>query len=359
MNELPEKDAALEEIERQAAAWVLRSDRGLTPAEQDEFFQWLAADPRHGEQLARHRRHWQRLDRLVQWRPEHASQPNPDLLAPPLRRRLLRFRPLSLALAAAAVVAAGIFFFRPASSPPASIAPVARAAVPEGQKVLPDGSIIELNRGAEVSVNFTATERRVRLVQGEAYFTVAKDKAHPFIVSANGVDVRAVGTMFNVRMDTAAVEVLVTDGRVQVNTPKAPAGENQVAAPTPREEIAPTEIAPLIPLLEANQRAVVSLAPQPEPPQIATLTPREIERVLAWQHRLLNFSAAPLSEVVAEFNRHNRIQLVLIDPELAAVRIDASFRSDNIDGFLRLLEMGFGARIEYRGDSEILLRKAR
>ena len=104
---------------------------------------------------------------------------------------------------------------------------------------------------------------------------------------------------------------------------------------------------------------MVSLAPQPEPPQIATLTPREIERVLAWQHRLLNFSAAPLSEVVAEFNRHNRVQLVLIDPELAAMRIDASFRSDNIDGFLRLLEMGFGARIEYRGDSEILLRKAR
>lgn len=362
MSEPPEKNAALDEIERQAAAWVLRHDRGLAPAEQDEFFQWLAADPRHGEQLARHRRHWQRLDRLAQWRPEHASQPNPDLLAPPLRRRLLRFRPLSIALAAAAAVAAGIFFFRPASPLPTPAAPVARAVVPEGQRVLPDGSIIELNRGAEVSVNFTATERRVRLVQGEAYFTVAKDKAHPFIVSANGVDVRAVGTMFNVRMDTAAVEVLVTDGRVQVNAAKtaaAPAGENAAAAPVVREEATTLELAPLIPLLEANQRAVVSLAPQPEPPQIATLTPREIERVLAWQHRLLNFSAAPLSEVVAEFNRHNRVQLVLIDPELAAVRIDASFRSDNIDGFLRLLEAGFGARIEYRGDSEILLRKAR
>ena len=362
MSELPEKEAALEEIERQAAAWVLRSDRGLSPAEQDEFFQWLAADPRHGEQLARHRRHWQRLDRLVQWRPEHAARPNPDLLAPPLRRRLLRFRPFSLTLAAAAAVAAGVFFLRPAATPPATTPPVARAPVPEGQKVLPDGSIIELNRGAEVSVNFTATERRVRLVQGEAYFTVAKDKAHPFIVSANGVDVRAVGTMFNVRMDTAAVEVLVTDGRVQVNTAKTAsvaATESSAVAPAVKEEAPLPEITPLIPLLEANQRAVVSLAPQPEPPQIATLTPREIERVLAWQHRLLNFSAAPLSEVVAEFNRHNRVQLVLIDPELAAMRIDASFRSDNIDGFLRLLEMGFGARIEYRGDSEILLRKAR
>jgi transmembrane sensor len=361
MSELPEKDAALEARERQAAAWVLRSDRGLTPAEQDEFFQWLAADPRHGEELARHRRHWQRLDRLVQWRPEHAAQPNPDLLAPPLRRRLRRFRPLSLALAAAAAVAAGVFFFRPAPTPVTPPAPAARSAAAEGPKVLPDGSVIELNHGAVVSVDFTPTERRVRLEQGEAYFTVAKDKARPFIVSAHGVHVRAVGTMFNVRMDTAAVEVLVTDGRVQVNAaPAAPAREGVATAePAVKEETMPPEAAPLIPLLEANQRAVVSLAPKPEPPQIATLTPREIERVLSWQHRLLNFSATPLSEVVAEFNRHNRVQLVLIDPELAAVRIDASFRSDNIDGFLRLLEMGFGARIEYRGESEILLRKGR
>jgi transmembrane sensor len=363
MSELPEKDAALEERERQAAAWVLRSDRGLTPAEQDEFFQWLAADPRHGEELARHRRHWQRLDRLVQWRPEHTAQPNPDLLAPPLRRRLRRLRPLSLALAAAAVVAAGVFLFRSAPAPVPPAAPAARtAAATEGPKVLPDGSLIELNHGAVVSVDFTPAERRVRLEQGEAYFTVAKDKARPFIVSAHGVDVRAVGTMFNVRMDTAAVEVLVTDGRVQVNAATvtaAPAREGTARAePAVREE-APSEAAPLIPLLEANQRAVVSLAPKPEPPQIATLTSREIERVLAWQHRLLNFSATPLSDVVAEFNRHNRVQLVLIDPELAAVRIDASFRSDNLDGFLRLLEMGFGARIEYRGESEILLRKGR
>jgi len=105
---------------------------------------------------------------------------------------------------------------------------------------------------------------------------------------------------------------------------------------------------------------VISTAPEAATaPQIATLTTGEIERVLAWQHRLLNFTATPLTEVVAEFNRRNTLQLVVVDPELASVRISASFRSDNLDGFVRLLEAGFHARAERRGDAEIVLRKAR
>ena len=352
MSDSPEKSTALEEIEQQAAAWVLRCDRGLTPAEQDDFFQWLAADPRHGAQLARHRRHWNRLDGLAQWCPEHSAQPNPDLLAPPLRHRFRRFLSVSLSLAAAAAIAVAFVVWKPHGSKPNPSPPVATIASPEGQRVLPDGSIIELNRGAVVTVHFAAGERRVRLEQGEAHFTVAKDSARPFIVTARGIDVRAVGTAFNVRLDAAAVEVLVTAGRVQVNSSRDDASQPELHREHPAEP-------PLVPVLEARQRAVVSLSPRPEPPQIATLTLGEIARVLSWQHRLLNFTATPLSDIVAEFNRRNVVQVVVIDPELASVRVTATFRTDNIDGFLRLLEAGFGARAERRGKSEILLRKTR
>ena len=352
MSEAPEKSPGLEQIEQQAAAWVLRCDRGLTPAEQDDLSQWLATDPRHRAQLARHRKHWQRLDNLVQWRPEYSAQPNPDLLAPPQRHRLRWFLPVSLSLATAASVALAFFVWKPTASKPNPNPPLITAVAPKGQRILPDGSIIELNRGAEVTVHYADGERRVRLEQGEAYFTVAKDPARPFIVTSRGINVRALGTAFNVRLDAAVVEVLVTEGHVQVDSPPA-----ATTAPESHRERTPQP--PLIPLLEAHQRAVVSLSPQPEPPRIATLTPGEIARVLSWQHRLLNFTATPLSDIVAEFNRRNVAQLVLIDSELASVRISASIRSDNIDGFLRLLEAGFDARAERRGESEILLRKAR
>jgi len=337
----------------EAAAWVLRRDRGLSPSEQDEFSAWLAADPRHGEQLARHRRHWQRLDTLAEWRPEHAAQPNPDLLAPPLRIRLRRWRPAVAILAAAAAVTMAIYVVRPwnGKNDAAGATDTVANSSATGPRVLADGTRVELNRGAEFSVHFTPGERRVRLERGEAHFFVTKNPQRPFIVSAGGVDVRAVGTAFNVRIDPSAVEVLVTEGQVRLDSTPAASSSNPTVVTAP----------PILPLLEARQRAVVSLT-QPAattPPQVATLTVGEIERVLAWQHRLLDFNAAPLNEIVVEFNRRNVTQLVVIDEDLAAIRISATIRSDNIDGFVHLLEAGFGARAEKRGESEILLRKAK
>jgi transmembrane sensor len=79
--------------------------------------------------------------------------------------------------------------------------------------------------------------------------------------------------------------------------------------------------------------------------------------VLAWQHRLLDFTATPLGEVVAALNRRNATQLVLADPGLAALRVSGSLRSDNVHGFVKLLETGFSVRAERRGDAEILLNR--
>lgn len=352
MSNSSENERPLAQIELEAAAWVLRCDRSLTSIEQDDFFQWLAADPRHGAQFARHRRHWKRVDALAQWRPEFTTYPNPDLLAPPVRPRLRRSLTLSLALGVAAALVVVFFAFDPEDSPRSPAAELVQMpSAAEDRLMLEDGSVVELNRGAHVTVQFTSGERRVRLDRGEAHFAVTKDTSRPFIVTAHGIDVRAVGTAFNVRMDAAALEVLVTEGRVRVD------GAHPAASSRGSRKDRLAE-APLVPLLQARQRAVVSLLDRPEPAQIATLTPGEIERVLAWQHRLLDFTAASLTEIVAEFNRRNVVQLVLVDSDLGRVRLSGSFRSDNIDGFVNLLEAGFGVKAERRGESEVRLRKA-
>ncbi|OHE82254.1 MAG: hypothetical protein A3G75_15480, partial [Verrucomicrobia bacterium RIFCSPLOWO2_12_FULL_64_8] len=242
--------SAAGKIEQEAAAWVLRCDRGLTPGEQDDFSQWLASDRRHGGQFARHRMQWDRLDQLVEWCPEHGARPNPDLLAPARQPRVRRFVSLSLGLAAAAAAILAGFLLRPEEFKPSPGPRGTIARSTEAQRVLPDGSIIDLNQGAAVAVNSTAGDRRVRLEKGEAHFTVAKDAARPFIVTARGVDVRAVGTAFDVRMDSATVEVLVTEGRVEVSA--APSG-GTVAGPDGRQ---PGE-GSLVPVLAAHQRVVV------------------------------------------------------------------------------------------------------
>ena len=288
-----------------------------------------------------------------------------------MHRRLFQASLVFVPLAAAAALVLAILYRTPPATVLAPPLPAITAALgvdTSHQRVLPDGSIIELNRGADVFVDYSAAERRVVLRSGEAHFSVVKDDSRPFFVRAQEVDIRAVGTAFNVRLDAHVVEVLVTEGQVQVSPPPARAAEVSPRRVTESAADGATatsirkpesDMAAEIPILSARQRAVISLAPEAPLPQIATLTPGEIERVLAWQHRMLDFTAAPLNEIVAEFNRRNAVQLVVLDPELASVRISAAIRSDNIDGFVRLLEMGFNVRAERRGDAEIVLRRAR
>lgn len=321
----------------EAALWALRHDRGLNATEQDEFSQWLAADPRHGAAWAEHRWGWDELDRLAGLQTSVHAVPDPDLLAP-RGRRVLRF--VLPVLAAAAMLTLGLFVWT--SRPAAPVAPetptVTRSLALIEQRALSDGSTIDLNRGAVVTEHFSAGERRVRLVRGEAHFTVAKDAARPFFVEAGGVTVRAVGTAFNVRLDPASVEVLVTEGRVSV------------ASPSDRDA------EPVIPLLGANERTMVSLAPSAPAPQVTVVPPAEIEARLAWQPRLLDFTDTPLVEIVAEFNRRNPVRLVLLDETLRAIRLSATFRSDNVEGFVRLMESDFGMKPARRGDEIVLSR---
>lgn len=336
------------EIAHRAAAWLAKRDRGLTATEQDELLLWLAEDPRHGEWFARHQQTVNGLKVLAQWRPEHGAWPNPDLLAQRRARRTWCGWGAG-GLAAAASLALAFSFWQGTDAPGGrklpEAAPLAAEIVPVLRRLLEDGSTIDLNRGAEVEVRFTAEERLVRLVRGEAHFTVTKIPARPFIVEANGVGVRAVGTAFNVRQAADAVEVLVTEGQVQVERPVAAAS---LSSPVP---------APGTPTaLVAGERAIVDIRAPAAQPVVAPMTPTEIARALSWQGVRLEFAELALAEVVTEFNLRNRQQLVVGDAPTGRLRVGGSFRADNVDAFVRLLEASFGVSTQRRADGALVLR---
>ena len=325
-------------VAQAGAEWTLRHDRGLTAAEQDDFSQWLAADPRHRMAWAEHRWGWDELDRLAGLQTSVHAVPDPDLLAPKrLGRRLSWLMPASVA----AMVLGALLLYRsgPAAAP-SGPAPVRSLAFIE-QRVLSDGSVIILNRGAIVTTHFTAGERRVQLERGEAHFKVAKDATRPFFVEVGGVTVRAVGTAFNVRLDPASVEVLVTEGKVGVQ-------RGRPTVSLPEESLS----------LSMGECTVVSLTPSAPVPQVTVVPPAEIVARLAWQPLLLDFSNAPLTEIVAEFNRRNPVRLTFRDPSLHEVRLSATFRSDNVEGFVRLLKSNFGINVEWQSDGNIVLSLA-
>jgi ferric-dicitrate binding protein FerR (iron transport regulator) len=82
---------------------------------------------------------------------------------------------------------------------------------------LPDGSVATLNKHSVLSYpsSFKGKTRKVKL-KGEAFFNITPDKSKPFIIDVNDVQVKVVGTSFNVRSVNGATEVIVETGVVQV-----------------------------------------------------------------------------------------------------------------------------------------------
>ncbi|HVW20167.1 MAG TPA: FecR domain-containing protein [Opitutaceae bacterium] len=329
--------AAEDEIADAAALWVARIDRGLSAAEQRGLEAWLGEDPRHWEQFAAMVGAWSAADRA-------GESPELRQLALASRRRSARPRwPWIAAGAAAAALMLGFWAARPRPAPAAAPS-LSYGVVPADARTLTlaDGSVVQLRTGGSLRADFTAGERRVVLERGEASFAVARSRGRPFVVSLGPVAVRDVGTVFEVRRVPGTIEILVTEGRVQIE-----GGE----AGRP----------PLVPRLEAGGRAVLRLGADGRVAGVALDAPSaaEVDRALAWSRTWLVFDRTPLADAVDAFNRRNPERLTIGDPALRHLLLAGRFRADNVATFVRLLGETSDVKSEWRPDGTIALQPAR
>lgn len=178
--------------------------------------------------------------------------------------------------------------------------------------ILPDGSSMTLNTGTRVEEEWLPSERRVRLIEGQALFRVAKNPSRPFIVTAGERTVTALGTAFDVRLQGDQVQVTLLEGRVAVRGVGT-------AAPQPALELKPNEQ-----LVSAHG---------------ALLTVRSVDVAVAtsWAEGQVFFTDETLSAAVGQMNQYSTTQIVLADPQLAEYRINGMFRAGNQDGFVGAL----------------------
>ena len=324
----PSADSPENTLRATAARWAVRRDRGLSAAESIDYELWLAADPRHAAAMQRTSAAWSLLDRI----PESAAAP---VLAADARRRSFWRRTIAFGSLAAAALVVGLFIWsRPLPADPALVAFRLSATTKPRLVTLSDGTVVQLNTGGAVVEEFTADTRHVTLTRGEAHFAVTKNPARPFIVQAGSLQVRAVGTAFNINLQSAAVDVIVTEGRVQLTTgtPDAPA-------------------------LNAGERATLRRAAAGPTLVVARIGAAAITQTLAWREPLMRLGGATLAELAAEFERATGRRLVLADPALAELRFGGRFRADDIDGFTHLLATTLDLDVERTADGAIVLRK--
>jgi transmembrane sensor len=316
-------------IRETAARWIVRRDRGLSAAESIEFELWLAADKQHFLAIQRADTAWAVLDRI----PDDVARS--ALAKPP--RRLGRYwlavgglaAALAMAILSGRVQRVGVARHQKQISAANLAHDVSRVRV----VTLPDGSTVRLNVGGEIVEAFTPAERRVIIPRGEAYFTVTKNASRPFVVRASAVEVRALGTAFNVNLQSTAVEVIVTEGKVELGFASSTSADaaRPTVAETPRPVVGPSQRV-VVPFESFATRAAIV---------VTDVRPDELTKALVWQSTLLRLGGATLAELAVEFQQQTGHRMVLADPELAGRRIGGQFRADNIEGFVRLLEEHF------------------
>jgi transmembrane sensor len=196
-------DAEVVEVER----WVAENE-----ANQKQFdhfmFLWVESKKIAAKSVADEDMAWQRFKTKLQ-------APKATAIVVPINNR---FKWLKIAAAVVTVIIGGWFIqnrFTKGDTNKLILVQTQKNIVID---TLPDNSIVTLNKNSSIEYNskfINGNERNIKL-KGEAFFNVTPDKNKPFIITVNDVEVKVVGTSFNIKTINGQTEVIVKTGIVQV-----------------------------------------------------------------------------------------------------------------------------------------------
>jgi transmembrane sensor len=309
-----------DEIEKIAADWLARQDRGLTAEEDDLMELWLEQSSLHKVAYLRLKAAWQRADRL-------AALKSPMMVK---RGESRAYGPAMLAAAAALILLVG-----------AGAWLTSRRQAPSGQNFatavgrmhavrLADGTQVELNTNTRLHADVSDAGRIVMLDSGEAYFDVVHDDKRPFTVYAGNRRITDIGTKFSVFRNGDDVRVTVREGKVKVEI------LNEAGKPVVAE-------AGHVVMTKGGEALIIQK------------TGADIANDLSWRDGMLVFNQQTLGEAAEQFNRYNERQ-ILVEGPARKIRIGGSFKSDNVDVFVLLLHRGFGLSVNEQGGTIIVSR---
>ncbi|WP_158534933.1 FecR family protein [Mucilaginibacter hurinus] len=198
------------------------------------------------------------------------------------------------------------------------------------QLILPDGSKVWLN--ANTSLDFPASfknqaERTVYL-EGEAYFEIAKDKAHPFIVKTRQQSVTVLGTHFNINSyaDEPSVKTTLAEGKIQIATSN---GSKKILVPGEQA------------FLSGNN---------------LTVSDADIEESLAWKNGYFRFNDEDIHSIMRKLSRWYNVE-VTYTPDAPDQRLNGKIsRAKNIDQVLKALEATQTVHFKVEGRRVILMK---
>lgn len=205
-------------------------------------------------------------------------------------------------------------------------------AAEQGTEVveLSDGSVVTLNAGSTFRYDLDDPHERKVILEGEAFFEVAKDSSRPFTIEAGAAIVQVLGTSFNVNAydKNGVVEVTVATGLVAMSAKNRL--ENQII------------------LNPGNSGIYDKTAHRLE------LVSKADPNAIAWKTREIVFSETPLDEVIKVISHVYQAEIQLADASLAPCPITVSFRDQELGAVLRVITNTLDLQLERKGGAVVL-----
>lgn len=156
---------------------------------------------------------------------------------------------------------------------------------------LSDGSVATLGPDSAIAVEIGSARRDIELIQGMAFFEVARDSSRPFAVRMGSMVTTALGTAFDVSDDGGFLNLSVSHGTVQADLP-------------------PTFVRPAM-TLQAGEWLSLSTADE----AVSTGT-RDVGQIAAWRNGMIVVEKERIAAVVARVARWKRGRVLIADPNL-------------------------------------------
>jgi transmembrane sensor len=224
---------------------------------------------------------------------------------------------------------------------------------------LPDGSQVWLNAGSKLKYNaaFGIKNRAIQL-EGEAFFKVAKNKAIPFIVKTTDIDIKAVGTSFNVKayQDEGTIETTLVEGEVVINR-------------TGKESNTFGNL-----YLEPNQKATfikektsinvtdVKRFKEELPPKIKIETGKvyiipkiDTEPAIAWKDNLMIIRGEEMASLIIKLERKYNVEIQIQSDYLRNFRFSGTLGDETLQQVLNVIKLS--APIDYSIDGKLVTIK--
>ncbi|GAB4065097.1 FecR family protein [Ancylobacter sonchi] len=299
----------------EAAGWVARlQSRDATDEDRRDFRDWLKLDPANEAAFEELRSLWGELQ-AVPVRPDRLKK---------LRRSRAAIIGNLVAIALIAALATTLyqmgFIDRLRADHYTSVGEVAHFT-------LEDGTRIDLNTDSAVRVLYSATERRIELLRGEAFFEVTRNPARPFVVDDGSLSATALGTRYGVRRDeNFGGAAQVEEGRVEV--------------------------------VSAHARVVLGPGEMARVARDGTLDVEtgDISGRSAWRDGKLVFSGQPLRDVLETLQRYRHGRIVVLDDAAANLKVSGIFDLRDTDEALQVLETSLPVAISHLTGMMVVVR---